>query len=191
MNSKSQKHLYAAAMLILFAALTRLFPHYPNFTAIGAIAIFGGTMVNDRKLAFLLPLAALFISDVCLELFTGVQGFYGKGQFFVYGAFLLITWLSTFIRKKNVLNIGLAAVWSGLIFFILSNFGEWLFSPVNLYPRTFAGLMEGYIAAIPFYKGEVFGSFFLNTIFGNVFYSALLFGAYYMMTKRSDQKVYA
>jgi ascorbate-specific PTS system EIIC-type component UlaA len=119
----------SAFLLILFAAFTRLFPHYPNFTAIGAIAIFGGSVINDKKLAFLLPLAAMLISDVCLELFTGVQGFYGNGQYFIYGAFMLITWLATYIRKKNVMNIAFAAVWSGLIFFIISNFGQWLCYP--------------------------------------------------------------
>ncbi len=184
--------MFAAALLILFAALTRLLPHYPNFTAIGAIAIFAGTTVSDRKMALLFPLAAMFFADVCLELFTHVKGFYGYGQLFDYGAFMLITWVSGFIRKRNVVNIGLAAVWSGIIFFILSNLGEWLFSPVNLYPRTFAGLMESYIAAIPFYKGEFFGSFFLNTIFGNLFFSALLFGSYYQVTRSlKHKKVYA
>ncbi|TDH25617.1 hypothetical protein EXU57_13005 [Segetibacter sp. 3557_3] len=190
--NRQNTSMFAAALLILFAALTRLFPHYPNFTAIGAMAIFAGTTVADKKMAFLFPLAAMFFADVCLELFTSVKGFYGYGQLFVYGAFMLITWLSTYIRKKNVASIGFAAIWSGIIFFILSNFGEWLFSPVNLYPHTFAGLIEGYVAAIPFYKGELFGSFFLNTIFGNLFFSALLFGSYYLITRGLKQdKVYA
>src|ERR1044071_1960541 len=133
MIRQNKQSILPVALLILFAAFTRLFPHYPNFTAIGAIALFGGSVIKDKKLAFLLPLASLFISDVCLQLFTDTKGFYGKGQFFIYGAFMLITWLATYIRKINVANVAFAAVWSGLIFFLVSNFGQWLWS--TLYPK--------------------------------------------------------
>jgi len=182
MNKQNNNQVVFAATLIFFAALTRLFPHYPNFTAIGAMAIFGGSTIKDKKLAFLLPVAALFLSDVCLQLFTNVKGFYGNGQMFIYASFLLITWLSTYIRKKSVMNIAFAGIWSGVLFFLISNFGEWLLG--NLYPHTLAGLAEGYIAAIPFYNGEFFGSFFLNTIMGNLFFSAILFGAYALAERR-------
>lgn len=184
----NNKHLVSVGLLILFSALTRLFPHYPNFTAIGAIAIFGGTTIQDKKLAILLPLAALFVSDVILQLLSTslplgwqIKGFYGKGQIFVYGTFVLIAWLASFIKKKNVINIAFAGIWSGVLFFLISNFGEWLFS--TLYPATFSGLMEGYIAALPFYNGEFFGSFFFNTILGNLFFLGVLFGAYNFIVK--------
>ncbi|MCY7421063.1 MAG: hypothetical protein LH478_04890 [Chitinophagaceae bacterium] len=177
MNKKNRTLFYAAATMILFAALTRLFPHYPNFTAIGAIAIFGGSVIKDRKMAYLLPLSALILSDVCLELFTPIKGFYGMGQLFVYGAFLLITWLAGFIRKRSAANVAFAAVWSGLLFFIISNFGVWVLSG-TFYPKTFGGLMACYWAAIPFYQGHVTGSFLLNGIVGDLFFTALLFGIY-------------
>jgi hypothetical protein len=111
-----------------------------------------------------------------------VKGFYGSGQIFIYASFILITWLATFIRKKNVMNIAFAGIWSGVLFFLISNFGEWLFS--TLYPRTLAGLAQGYIAAIPFYRGEFFGSFFFNTIMGNLFFLAILFGAYALVKQQ-------
>ena len=188
MNKQNNKLILSAALLILFAALTRLFPHYPNFTAIGAMAIFGGSVIKDRKLALLLPLAALAVSDVCLELFTSVQGFYGTEQIFVYIAFIVITLLAMLIRKISVGSIAFAAVWSGVIFFLISNFGVWLISP--FYPNTLAGLGACYWIAIPFYNGEITGSFLLNSIVGNLFFSAILFGAYALVrqqlfTKRS------
>lgn len=176
MNKQNNKLLISSALLIVFAALTRLFPHYPNFTALGAIAIFGGSTIKDKKLALLLPLSALILSDVCLQLFTSVKGFYGIEQAFVYAAFIIITLLATFIRKTNVRNVAFAAVWSGLLFFMISNFGVWLLSAA--YPKTLAGLGACYWIAIPFYNGEVTGSFLLNTIVGNLFFSAILFGAY-------------
>ncbi len=183
MNKQNKTLFLWAVALILFAAFTRLFPHYPNFTAIGAIAVFGGAVINNKKLAFLLPLSALLLSDICLQLFTPIKGFYGAGQYFVYGAFILITFLATFMRKRNVANVALAAVWSGLIFFIISNFGVWLLSN-NFYPKTLAGLAACYWAAIPFYQGQLTGSFLLNGIIGDLFFSAILFGAYAVVEKQ-------
>ena len=175
---------------MVFAALTRLFPHYPNFTALGAIAVFGGSVVKDKKLAFLLPLGALILSDVCLQLFTTTKGFYGTSQAFVYGAFMIITLLATFIKKTSVANVAFAAVWSGLIFFIISNLGVWINS--TTYPQSFAGLGACFLAAIPFYKNEFFGNFLLNSIYGNLFFSAILFGAYYLIAeKETVQKAIA
>src|SRR5438067_11409810 len=120
MTKQNNNTVFSAALLIAFAAFTRLFPHYPNFTAIGAMAVFVGSVIKDKKLAFLLPLGALFLSDVCLQLFTSTKGFYGIDQFFVYGAFIITTLLATYMRKVNAANVVLAAVWSGLIFFVIS-----------------------------------------------------------------------
>lgn len=182
MNRQNNTLILSAGLLIIAAAFTRLFPHYPNFTAIGAMAVFGGSVIEDKKLAFLLPLGALLLSDICLQLFTTTKGFYGTSQYFVYAAFLIITAISAFIKKRSVANIALAAIWSGAIFFVISNFGVWLSS--DFYPKTLSGLGACFWAAIPFYKNELFGNFVLNSIMGNAFYSALLFGAYYIMERK-------
>ncbi len=184
MNKQNNSPVLSAALLIVFAAFTRLFPHPENFTALGAMAVFGGSVIKDKKLAFLLPLSALLLSDVCLQLFTSRKGFYGTTQFFVYGAFVLITLLATFVRKKSAGNIAFAAVWSALIFFVISNFGVWVSS--TTYPHNIAGLLACYAAAIPFYKNEFFGNFFLNSVMGNLFFSALLFGVYYLYSKTRE-----
>lgn len=123
MNKQNNTLLLSAVLLIIAAAFTRLFPHYPNFTAIGAIAVFGGSVIKDKKLAFLLPLGALLLSDVCLQLFTSTKGFYGTSQYFVYAAFVIITALAAFIQKRSIANIALATIWSGAIFFMISNIG--------------------------------------------------------------------
>lgn len=182
MNRQNNTLLLSAVLLIVAAAFTRLFPHYPNFTAIGAIAVFGGSVIKDKKLAFLLPLGALLLSDVCLQLFTSTKGFYGISQYFVYSAFLIITALAAFMKRRSVANIALAAIWSGAIFFIISNFGVWLSS--DFYPKNLAGLGACYWASIPFYKNEIFGNFILNLVIGNIFYSALLFRAYHIMERK-------
>lgn len=190
MNKQNNSSLLSIVLLIVFAAFTRLFPHPENFTALGAMAVFGGAVTKDKKLAFVLPLFALLLSDVCLQLFTSRKGFYGTTQLFVYAAFMLITFLATFIRNKSVGNIAFAAVWSALIFFIISNFGVWL-SSTTTYAHNVAGLVACYAAALPFYKNDLFGNFLLNSIIGNLFFSALLFGAYYFLSRGRLEKAVA
>ena len=190
MNKKNSTLVLSALLLIIAAAFTRLFPHYPNFTAIGAIAVFGGAVIKDKKLALLLPLGTLLLSDICLQLFTSTRGFYGTSQYFVYAAFLIITALATFMQKRSIANIALAAIWSGVIFFIISNLGVWFSS--DYYPKNLIGLGACYWASIPFYKNELFGNFLLNSIMGNLFFLAVLFGAYYALTgSRKMQKAIA
>jgi hypothetical protein len=190
MNKQHSSLIFSAGLLVIAAAFTRLFPHAPNFTAVGAMAIFGGSVIKDKKLAFLLPLGALLLSDICLQLFTETKGFYGTTQFFVYAAFLIITAFATLLQKRSVANIIAAAFWSAVIFFVLSNLGVWASS--TYYPKSFAGLAACYTAAIPFYKNEFFGNFILNSIMGNVFYLALMFGAYaFMESKTRAQRAIA
>jgi hypothetical protein len=122
------------------------------------------------------------LSDVCLQLFTSTKGFYGITQFFVYASFIIITALATLMQKRSVANIALAAVWSGAIFFALSNLGVWISS--TTYPKTLAGVGACYWVAIPFYKNEFFGNFVLNSVMGNAFYSAILFSAYTVLERK-------
>ncbi|MBK7855061.1 MAG: hypothetical protein IPJ79_09285 [Bacteroidetes bacterium] len=153
--------------MICAAALSRLLPHPYNFTPIGAMALFGGTYIANKKLAFVIPLLAMFISDVLLQLTTG-YGFHW-GMPFVYGSFMLITCLGFYLRKLvQRQTIMVCSLVGSLLFFFVTNFGTWA-TPPFLYPHTAAGLVDCYIKAIPF-----FGS----TIMGDLFYNLILFGAY-------------
>jgi hypothetical protein len=62
--------------MVLVAALARLVPHPPNFTPIGAVALFGAAHFKQKWAAFLVPLLALLLSDLALEVTTGL-GLYG------------------------------------------------------------------------------------------------------------------
>ena len=186
MKTQNKQLFFAAAFLILAAAVSRLINMPPNFAPIASLAIFGGSILDNKKYAFIFPLAALLISDVLFQLFTKTPGFYGWGQLFVYGAFMLITYLSTRIKKPNAGNIFLACIWSAGLFFIISNFGDWVAR--SYYPKTFGGLMECYAAAIPFYKQDLFGNMLLNSVMSNFFFSAILFGAYALVRNTVAQK---
>ena len=154
-----------AALLgaIAAAAALRLVPHPSNFSPIDAMALFSGAYVGRRWLAFAAPTGALLLSDLVL-------GFY-RGMNFVYFAVALVVMLGWLLQeRRSVLHIAAAALGSSVLFFILTNFGMWAFS--GIYPFTGQGLAACYIAAIPFFQ---------NTVAGDLFYSALLFGGFALL----------
>lgn len=191
MKKDTRENLMIAALIFL-AIISRVITNNLqlwNFNAIGAAALFGGMMIRNKRIAYLLPVITLFVSDLFLQLFTNVHTFYGAyiGQlFFVYGAFLLTTWIATRIKKADALTILFASIGTGVLFFVVTNFGTFL--TTNLYPHTLSGLISCYAAGIPFYKeGDLFSSFALNGILGNVFFSAVLFGAHALIKQISFQ----
>ncbi|SDH08924.1 DUF6580 family putative transport protein [Chitinophaga filiformis] len=183
MKKDSIREILIVAMLIFLSALCRIFTNQIglwNFNAIGAAALFGGIVLKDKRLAYVVPLLSLFMSDVFLQCFTSIHALdrnYLGQLLFVYGAFLLITWIGTLIKKVNVLTLLLSSIDTGVLFFLISNLGTFL--TTDLYPKTGAGLLACYAAGIPFYQSDnMFSSFALNGLMGNVFFTAVLFGAW-------------
>lgn len=149
-------------ILVLVVAFSRLIPHPLNFTPVGALGLFAGAYIVDKRV-WLLPLCALLLSDF-------VVGFYSPiAMLFVYIGFALSVFIGQFVlsKKRTAFRLGGAALSSATLFFIVSNFGTWLTGA--LYPMSLAGLAECYIMAIPFYG---------NTLLGDVFYVGVLFGLY-------------
>ena len=153
--------LIVIAFIILFAAVMRLVPHYPNFTPIAAIALFAGAHLGKRWLSYFVPLFALFISDLIL----GFHSF----MIPVYLSFALVVLLGSGIGNKlRIPTILGASVASSLLFFLITNFAVWAMSPY--YPQTFAGLMQSFTMAIPFFHTSLLGDLFYNTVFFGGFY---------------------
>ncbi len=166
----------AVGVLVLAAAMSRLIPHPMNFAPIAAMGIFGGAILKDKKYAYALPLVALFLSDLVIQMTTG-WGFYGSTQLYVYGATILVTFLATRMNKPSALNVTGHALMGAVLFFAISNFGVWMEG--LLYPKTSEGLMACYTAAIPFFK---------NTVLSNLVYSGLLFGTYSLINQTYFKK---
>jgi hypothetical protein len=162
--------------VILAGALFRFIPHWPNFTPIAAMALFGGTYLGRKYLAFLIPFGAMFLSDLVL-------GFHSY-MLAVYIAFGITVMIGFLLRTRvNIRNVALASIISSVLFYLITNFAAWLASPI--YPPNFAGLMESYIAGLAFFNNGSYGlSFFLNDLIGGLFYNAVFFGSYYFARHR-------
>jgi hypothetical protein len=157
------KKLINPSVIILFAVILRLIPHVPNFAPISGMALFGGAYLN-KKYALIIPLIAMFLSDIFL-------GFH-SAMIFVYGSFILTGLIGLWLRKhKNVIHIAGAALFSSLLFFLITNFGVLL---EGWYPANLSGLMQAYYFAIPFFR---------NTVLGDLFYTGLFFGSYELALK--------
>ena len=148
---------------ILAAAALRLVPHPPNFTPIGAMALFSGAYLGRRALAFVAPLGAMLLSDAII-------GFY-SGFWITYLAVALIALLGSIaLNRRSVIRVGLASIAGSILFFLVSNFGTWALS--GMYAHTLSGLGACYVAAVPFFQ---------NTIAGDLFYATLLFGGFHVV----------
>jgi hypothetical protein len=156
--------------MILLAAFSRLIPHMPNFSPLGAIGLFGAAYFNEKWKAFLIPIAATWLSDLFINNLIYAQYYptftwFYSGFYWQYGSYLIITLVGFFLFKKvNTPRVLFGALSSTVIFFLITNFGCWIGS--TLYTQDLSGLMQSYLAGIPFIKG---------TFLGDLFYSGALF----------------
>lgn len=183
----SRNTIIAVLLLIIVAALYRIIPNRPaGFAPQMALALFGGAMISNKKWALALPLLSLLLSDVLYQLLymaslTDIPGFYG-GQWQVYFLFVLITLFGFLLKNRSFKNVALFSVSGSLIFFILSNFMVWLGGGGFQRPKTFSGLMQCYGDALMFYRdGGLIHGFAGNFILGDMIFSAILFGGFYLI----------
>src|SRR5688500_9326769 len=168
--------ILAFFLLIIVASLYRVWDGRPfGFAPQIAMAIFGGAMISDKRLAFILPLLSILISDIIY------QGFY-SGQWQMYILYAALTLFGFLMKKKNALNILGFSIGGSLLFFIISNFLVWAGGGGLGRPQTFEGLMLCYGDAIAFYRdyGLIHG-FAGNILIGDLFFSGMLFGAYFLI----------
>lgn len=148
------------SLMILAAALYRILPHPINFSPVAAMALFGGTYYSSKKMAFIVPMIIMALSDCVLGFHYLVPA--------VYGSFLLITAAGFVLSKKVTFGRVLgASIFASVSFFVITNFAEWAFG--IMYPRTMAGLAACFTMAIPFFQ---------NTLIGDLVFTGVMFGAF-------------
>ncbi len=153
--------------IVLAAAALRIIPHPMNFAPIGALALFGGAYFSSKRAAVAVPLLSLVAGDI----FTGFH----RLMPYVYASFLVSVAIGFLLRKKkSASRIGGATVAGAIQFFLITNFAVWVTSIGN-YPKNWSGLAACYIGGLPL---------FWNTLAGDAFYGALLFGVMALAERR-------
>ncbi|MCJ8209691.1 hypothetical protein MUY27_08220 [Mucilaginibacter sp. RS28] len=156
-------------LMIVAAAAMRLvsykFPALSNFTPVGAIAVFGGVYFNDKWKAYLVPFAALFVSDIVINyLYTSKLVLWYSSSIWMYLSFFAMVFFGSLIKKVNILNVFLASVGGVVVHWLLTDIEPWLNG--TLYAKNIGGYFQSLAAAIPFE---------LNMIKGDLVFGAILF----------------
>lgn len=184
MEKQKYSSIIIASILVLLAAVSRVAMYPDNFSPMIGMAIFGGAVIKDKRMAFALPLFAMLLSDIMFEVFDIAQGFWGLGQLIGYGIFALITVTAFNLKKFSVLNIAGYSIMSSVIFFVLSN-GSFFFidNPVyHTYTQDINGFFQCYLLALPFFK---------ISVVADLVYSGLLFGIYSLVQRFAFRKAMA
>ena len=160
-----------ALSLTTVGAILRLLPHPPNFAPVGATSLFAGARLPVWQ-AYLVPLALMAITDPILASFYHVP-VYSRYQLFAYASFVIGVWMGRRLRgSESIPKIAAFSFLNSLQFFILTNFGSWLW--FQAYPRTLTGLADCYVAGIPF---------FARTVASDLIYTAVLFGLHAWLSR--------
>jgi hypothetical protein len=179
----SPRNLVLCAM-IAFAAGYRLLVHFSagalpwNFTPVEAMALFGGAYFADRRLGVVVPLIAMIAADCVIALTVPpawVRDWLGTLPF-VYGCIALTAVGGFALRNKvSAPKVLFGALMSAVLFFLITNFATWLTARPGAGAACTSTLAACYVAGIPFFKG---------TLYGTLFWSALLFGGFALLSRR-------
>ena len=163
---KAKYSVYFGLGLIVLLAFSRLIPHPPNFTPILGMAIFSGAIINRKFLAYLVPLAAMLLSDLYLGFHSGMP--------IIYFTLAICVLIGTFIESRVTIFNSILVITGGvLVFYLITNFAVWYGS--GMYENSFSGLITCYVMGIPFLQ---------NTFISSLMYGMGAFLIYEMINKR-------
>jgi len=152
---------YFIYFLIFAAALMRVIPHPANFTPLAAVALFGAVYLS-RKEAMFIPLSAMVVSDAIIG-FDSLQS-----RLVIYSCFLAIALIGMWVKNhKNLVTVVGGSVAGSVLFYLVTNL-VFLYPP-TMYPHTWVGQITSYTNALPFFR---------NTLAGDLFFVAVLFGSF-------------
>jgi Family of unknown function (DUF6580) len=161
--------------LIVLGALTRVLPHPPNLTAVGAVSLFSGARLTGWR-AYVVPLAILALSEPIMSVMYGFPPFTWV-SLFVYASFAVNVWIGTRLRgTESPWRIGAASLVASTQFYLVTNFGVWVWGQGYNCPQTLAGLMHCYLTGLPYYG---------RMLLGDLLYAGVLFGVHAWLTRRA------
>jgi uncharacterized protein DUF6580 len=163
--------LALAGVAVLAAAISLLPPtDRPwNLSPIGALGLFAAARLGFWP-AIGLTALALGLKDLSLILDRGWEP--APFTWLCFAAYVALGW-ALLRRTESPFKIGGATLAASLIFFLVSNFGSWIGQALP-YGYSFAGLIDCYVAGIPFYRG---------TLIGDLVFSGGLFAAHAALSR--------
>lgn len=151
--------IFAIIGLAIFAIMTRLVPHPPNFTAVNAVAVFCAYTLGHFGLSCCVVYGTMFLTDLIFGIHSQMLSVYVS---------LGVTLCLNLFGINRLISLPLSA----LIFFFVVNFCVWLTD--GLYPPTFFGLGLCYVAALPF---------LVNQMISTCLYGFVLFKGFTLLEK--------
>ncbi len=159
--------LVLVAFLIGFDVAARLLPHAPGVWPFAASALFAGCTLRRPAMSIIVPIAALTLSNV------GLAADDWRVTAVVYTATVVPVLAGMLVRRWNgALPVVGAMLSCSLIFFVSTNFAVWAFN--GMYPMTWEGLVQCYVAALPFLD---------RTVLGDLLWTAVLFGGSWLVQR--------
>jgi len=171
-----KKNLLLIVLFVAIIFLGRILPHPYNFTPLIAVTLLSSYSISNKFLAIIIPVVGFWLSDLFMNnhIYAGYFAdftVFNSGMIWTYGAIVLVALMgSSFLNKITTGKVVLASLSGSTIFYLISNFGVWAFSP--MYAKTLAGVVQCYSLALPFYG---------TSLMGDLVYCALLFGAYQLV----------
>jgi len=161
----NKKKILLAIFVIFFGVSFRIFLNkvirIPNFEAVTALSLISGSFFGGTY-AFFIPLSMIFLSDI----------YFGNTliRLFTWSAFILIGVFSTLFKRNSkyyLYKITGGGFLSVFFFYIWTNFGWWL--TFGMYPMNFEGLLQSYIAGLPFFKNQLASVLIFTPVFSLIF----------------------
>jgi hypothetical protein len=174
-SAESRLKPMTLALCGIAVALAGLMPvlstyaHVWNMSVIGAIGLFAASRLGFWWAVGITGMAIGF-KDASFYLICGWRPSLISWPCFIGYAVIGWAFLS---QTRSPARVGACALSGSLVFFFVNNFACWL-EPVLGYEQSFSGLVQCYIAAIPFFKG---------TILGDLVFSGVLFGAHAVLSR--------
>lgn len=170
--------------MVAFTVVYRLAIHFSagalpwNFTPVEAMALFGGAYFADRRLGVAVPLLAMIVADCVIALTlpsAWVRDWLGTLPFVYFCIAMTAVGGFALRGKVSVPRVAIGAFASAVFFFAVTNFATWLTARPDAGAACTGSLAACYVAGIPFFRG---------TLYGTLFWSALLFGGFALLGRR-------
>ncbi len=144
-----------------------------NFAPVAALALCGGAFF-PRRLAFALPLGALFLSDLALNLFVYNVGALFPAQLVIYPALALVVAIGILLspHSGNLAALLGGALGGAILFYAITNTASWLANPA--YARTVGGWLQALTVGMPGFPPT--WVFFRNSVLSDLLFTAVFFG---------------